>query len=194
MKTQGNRTNVLPLYALWALRGRGGEEKNPLCQSSFLLLRMPSNVQSVVPLHRFLFGLYDYQACSVALNMDVYMHWLQDSKIAEPKHSLQIDRVRGDGVLAKEHCMYERVRRQWCEDEKTSLRLNAMCGLLLFFSKIDKDVVDPRLATTQLEEEQPFTVSLERCLSRDGNQLVSTSLGVFHHEVARIDLPRKKLN
>ena len=71
----------------------------------------------------------------------------QAPRIAEPKHSRQqIDRVRGDDVLAKEHCLYERDRRLRCEDEKTSLRLSAMCGLLLFFSEVDrgKDVVDPR--------------------------------------------------
>ena len=70
----------------------------------------------------------------------------QAQRIAEPKHSQQIDRVRGDDVLAKEHCLYERDRRLRCEDEKTSLRLSAMCGLLLFFSEVDKDVVDPRAA------------------------------------------------
>ena len=68
----------------------------------------------------------------------------QARRIAEPKHSRQqIDRVRGDDVLAKEHCLYERDRRLRCEHEKTSLRLSAMCGLL-FFSEVDKDVVDPR--------------------------------------------------
>ena len=46
----------------------------------------------------------------------------QAPKIAEAKHSRQqIDRVRGDDVLAKEHCLYERDRRLRCEDEKTSL-------------------------------------------------------------------------
>ena len=65
--------------------------------------------------------------------------------VVQAKHSLQIDRVRGDDVLAKEHCLYERDRRLRCEDEKTSLRLRAMsCGLLPFFSEVDKVVVDPR--------------------------------------------------
>ena len=54
-------------------------------------------------------------------------------RIAEPKYSQQIDRVRGDDVLAKEHCLYERDRRLRCEGEKTSLRLSAMCGFLVFF-------------------------------------------------------------
>ena len=44
--------------------------------------------------------------------MDVYMHRRQ----AEPS---TVD-VRGDDVLAKEHCLYERDRRLRCEDEKTS--------------------------------------------------------------------------
>ena len=59
----------------------------------------------------------------------------QAPRIAEPKHSPmnRSDRVRGDDVLAKEHCLYERDRRLRCEDEKTSLRLSAMCRLLLFF-------------------------------------------------------------
>ena len=69
----------------------------------------------------------------------------QAPRIAERKHSQQIDRVRGDDVLAKDHCLYERDRRLRCEDEKTFLRLSAtMSGLLLFFSEVDKDVVDPR--------------------------------------------------
>ena len=29
-------------------------------------------------------------------------------------------------------------------DEKTSLSLSAMCGLLPFISEVDKDIVDPR--------------------------------------------------
>ena len=51
----------------------------------------------------------------------------QAPRIAAPRHSQQFNRVRGDDVLAKEHCLYERDRRLRCEDEKTSLRLSAMC-------------------------------------------------------------------
>ena len=55
-----------------------------------------------------------------------------------------------------------------------------MCGLLLFFfSEVDKDVVDPRKAATQLEEEQPFTASLERCLSTDGKTTGEYEFGSF---------------
>ena len=63
----------------------------------------------------------------------------QASRIAEPKHSRQqIDRVRGDDVLAKEHCLYERDRRLRCD-------VSAQCaGCYFFFSEVDKDVVDPR--------------------------------------------------
>ena len=119
------------------------KKKNLLRPSSFLLRRSPSNVRSIIPLHRLLTGLYDYHACSVSLKMDVYMHGLRWApRIAEPKHSREIDRVRSDDVLAKEHCVYERDRRLRCEDEKTSLRLSAMCWLLgFFFSEVDKDVV-----------------------------------------------------
>ena len=54
-----------------------------------------------------------------------------------------------------------------------------MCGLLLFFSEVDKDIVDPRQAATHLEEEQPFTVSLERCLSTDGKTTGEYEFGSF---------------
>ena len=54
------------------------KKKNLLRPSSFLLRRSPSNVQSVMPLHRLLIGLYDYQACSVGLKMDVYMHRVRE--------------------------------------------------------------------------------------------------------------------
>ena len=75
--------------------------------------------------------------------MDVYMHRRQDlARIAEPKHSRQqIDRVRGDDVLAKEHWLYERDRRLRCEDEKTS---QCNVRVVTFFSEVDKGVVDPR--------------------------------------------------
>ena len=47
--------------------------------------------------------------------------------------------------------------------------VSVQCACCYFlFSEVDKDVVDPREAATQLEEEQPFTVSLESCLSTDG--------------------------
>ena len=81
MKTQGNRENVLSPYALWGLAvAATAKKKNLLRPSSFLLRRSPSNVQSVMPLHRLLIGLYDYQACSVGLKIDVYMHRRKESR------------------------------------------------------------------------------------------------------------------
>ena len=56
------------------------KKKNLLRPSSFLLRRSPSNVRSVMPLHSLLIGLYDYQACSLGLKMDVYMHRRQESR------------------------------------------------------------------------------------------------------------------
>ena len=58
------------------------KKKNLLRPSSFLLRRSPSNVRSVMPLHRLLIVLYDYQALSVSLKMDVFMHTcrLQESR------------------------------------------------------------------------------------------------------------------
>ena len=81
MKTQGNRENVLSPYALWGVAGNG-EEEEPLAPVVF----PPSTIakrctkRRIMPLHRLLIGLYDYQACSVGLKMDVYMHRHQDSR------------------------------------------------------------------------------------------------------------------
>ena len=66
------------------------------------------------------------------------MYTCIDSKNRGAKAQSTDRQIRGDGVLAKEHCMYERDRRLRCEDEKTSLRLSTMCELLLFFSEVDK--------------------------------------------------------
>ena len=61
-------------------RAAMAKKKNTLRLSSFLLRRSQSNVRSVMPLHRLLIGLYDYQACSVGLKIDVFMHRLQESR------------------------------------------------------------------------------------------------------------------
>ena len=117
------------------------------------------------------------------------------NRAAKAQSCQQIDRVRGDDVLAKEHYLYERDRRLRCEDEKTSLRLSAMCGLLLFLS--------PKLTKTSSTRDRLLLSSKRSSLSlyrlRDvwalaEKQPVSTSLGLFRHEVARTDLPRKNLN
>ena len=56
------------------------KKKKNLLRPSFLLRRSPSNVRSVMPLHQASHCLYDYQACSVGLKMDVYMHRRQESR------------------------------------------------------------------------------------------------------------------
>ena len=172
MKTQGNRENVLSPYALWGLAGPRRRRRRTSC------VRRLSSFDDRQAMYEFEASCHYTGFLSVSMTTKhaqsawkwMYKLHAQAPRIAEPKHSQQIDRVRSDDVLAKEHCLYERDRRLRCEDEKMSLRLSAMCGLLLFFSEVNKDVVDPRQAATQLEEEQPFTVhvSLERCLSTDG--------------------------
>ena len=67
----------------------------------------------------------------------------QAPRIAEPKHSQQIGRVRGDDVLAKEHCTSVivgygvKMKRRLCASVQCA-------GCYFFFSEVDKDVVDPR--------------------------------------------------
>ena len=76
--------------------------------------------------------------------MDVYMHrQAQAPRIAEPEHSQQIDRVRGDDVLAKEHCTSVIVG--YGVKMKRRLCISVQCaGCYFFFCEVDKDVVDPR--------------------------------------------------
>ena len=191
MKTQGNRENVLSPYALWGLAGPRRQRRRTSCVhrlSSFD--DRQAMYEASWPLHRLLIGLYDYQACSVGLKMDVYMHRPQESQ--EPKHSQQIDRVRGDDVLAKEHCLYERDSRLRCEDENTSLHLSAMCGLLLFFLRSWQSRRRSETGCYSARRGVAFhCIAWEMIQHWRKKQPVSTSLGVFRHEVARTDLPRK---
>ena len=124
--------------------------------------------------------------------MDYSIH-AQAPRIAEQKHSQQIDGVRGDDVLVKEHCLYERDRRLRCEDETTSLRLCAMCGLLLFSPKLTKtsSIRDRLLLNSKRSSLALYHLRDVWALAE--KQPVSTSLGVFCHEVAWTDLPRKNL-
>ena len=120
--------------------GAATAKKNLLRPPSFLLRQSPSNVRSVMPLHRLLIGLYDYQACSVGLKMDVYMHRRQESR----SQSTVDNRSTEFGVTTSLR------RNTVCTSViagygvKMKRRLSAMCGLLLFFSEVDKDIVDPR--------------------------------------------------
>ena len=116
----------------WALRGRDGEEEEPLASVVFppstIAKQCTKRHAATQASHR---SLWLPGMLSRLENGCIHA---QAPRIAELKHSQQIDRVRGDDVLAKEHCLYERDRRLRCEDERTSLRLSAMCVLLLFFS------------------------------------------------------------
>ena len=73
--------------------------------------------------------------------MDVYMHRGQESRSQSTVK--EIDRVRGDDVLAKEHCTSVIVG--YGEKMKRRLCVSVQCaGCYFFFSEVDKDVVDPR--------------------------------------------------
>ena len=168
------------------------KKKNLLRPSSFLLWRSPSNVRSVMPLHMLLIGLYDYQACSVGLKMDVYMHRRQESR--SQSRSQQIDRVRGDDVLAKEHCTSVIVG--YGVKMKRRLCVSVQCAGCYFFFSL-KFTKTSSIRDRLLLSSKRSSLSLYRL--RDvwaltEKQPVSTSLGVFRHEVAQSALPRKNLN
>ena len=136
------RERTLSVRTLGPCGAATAKKKNLLRPSSFLLRRSPSNVRSVMPLHRLLIGLYDYQACSVGLKMVVYMHRRQES--------------RSQSTVDNRSTEFE---------VTTSLRRNTVCTSVIvgygvkmkdvfasqcnvrvvtFFSEVDKDVVDPR--------------------------------------------------
>ena len=110
--------------------------------------------------------------------MDVYMHRRQESRSestvnrsTEFKVTTSLRRITvctsvivGYGV---------KMKRRLC------VLVQQCAGCYFFFSEVDKDVVDPRWAATQLEEEQPFTVSLERCLSTNGKTTGEYEFGSF---------------
>ena len=112
-----------------ALRGGDGEEEEPLASVVF----PPSTIaKQCMKRHAATqASQWSLWLPSMLSRLENGCIYTQAPRIAEPKHSQQIDRVRGDYVLVKEHCLYERDRRVRCEDEKKSLRLSAMCGLLL---------------------------------------------------------------
>ena len=174
-----------------ALRGRDGEEEEPLASVVF----PPSTIAKQCTKRHAATQASHWSLWlpSMLSRLENGCIHAQASRIAEPKHSRQqIDRVRGDDVLAKEHCLYERYRRLRCEDEKTS---QCNVRVVTFFS--------PKLTKTSSIRDRLLLNSKRSSLSlyrlRDvwaltEKQPASTSLGVFRHEVARTDLPRKNLN
>ena len=119
-------------------------KKNLLRPSSFLLRRSPSNVQSVLPLHRLLIDLYDYQDCSVGLKMDVYMHMFQESRSQTTVNRLTEFEVHVTTSLRR-NTVSTSVIVGYGVKMKRRLCVSVQCaGCYLFFSKVDEDVVDPR--------------------------------------------------
>ena len=175
-----------------ALRGRDGEEEEPLASVVF----PPSTIAKQCTKRHAAAQASHWSLWlpSMLSRLENGCIHAQAPRIAEPKHSRQqIDTwVRGDDVLAKEHCLYERDRRLRSEDEKTS---QCNVRVVTFFS--------PKLTKTSSIRDRLLLSSKRSSLSlyrlRDvwaltEKQPVSTSLGVFRREVARTDLPRKNLN
>ena len=134
------RERTLSVRTLGPCGAATAKKKNLLRPSSFLLRRSPSNVRSVMPLHRLLIGLYDYQACSVGLKMDVYMHRSQESRSQSTVDNRSTEFEVTTSLRRNTVCTSVIVGNS----VEMKRRLSAMCGLLLFFSEVDKDVVDPR--------------------------------------------------
>ena len=134
MKTQGNRENVLSPYALWGLAGPRRRRRRTSCVRRLSSFNDRQAMYEASCRYMLLIGLSDYQACSVGLKMDVYMHRCQESR------------------------RQSTVNRSTEFEMTTSLRRNTVCtsvivgygvkmnsaGCYFFFSEVDKDVVDPR--------------------------------------------------
>ena len=118
------------------------KKKKLLRPSTFLLRRSPSNVRSVMPLHRLLIGLYDYQAFSVSLKMDVYMHRLQNSRSQSTvERSTEFEVT----TSLRRNTVYTSVIVGYGVKMKRRLCVSVQCaGCFFFFSEVDEDVVDPR--------------------------------------------------
>ena len=130
------------------------KKKNLLCPSSFLLRRSPSNVRSTMPLHLLLVGLHDYQAFSVGLRMDVYMHRLQ-----EARSQSTVYRLTGFEVMA-------------------SLRRNTLCLSVILFYVVKMKI---RLCVS-VQGAGCFISSLKltRTLSIRDRLLLSSKLSSLH--------------
>ena len=102
MKTQGNRENILSPYALWGLAG-------PRRRRRTSCVRRLSSFDDRQAMYEASCRCKCFSLVSMTTKHAQYAwKWMyihaQAPRIAEPKHSQQIDRVRGDDVLAKEHC------------------------------------------------------------------------------------------
>ena len=126
-----------------ALRGRDGEEEEPLASVVF----PPSTIAKQctkrhAAAHASHWSLWLPSMLSRPENGCIHA---QAPIIAEPKHSQQIDRVRGDDVLAKEHRTSVFVGYSVKMKRRLCVSAAVQCaGCYFFFSEVDKDVVDPR--------------------------------------------------
>ena len=188
MKTQGDRANVLPPYALWGLAGPRWRRRRTSCVRRLSSFDRQAMYKGSCRFTGFSFVSMTTKHTQLARK---WMYTCIGSKNRGAKAQSKDRQSSRWRRPAKEHCLYERVRRIRWEDEKTSLRLSVMCGFLLFFLRSWQLSIWDRL----LLSSKRSSLSLYRL--RDvwavtEKQLVSTSLGVFRHEVTRTDLPQKK--
>ena len=135
MKTQGNRENVLSPYALRGLAGPRRRRRRTSC------VRRLSSFNDRQAMYEascrytgFLLGLYDYQACSVGMKMDVYMHRRQESRSQSTVDNRSTEFEVTTSFLRNTVCTSVIVGY----GVKMKRRLSAMCGLLLFSRKLTK--------------------------------------------------------
>ena len=184
------KQNVLSLYALWGLARPQWRRRRTSCVRRLSSFDDRQAIyRSVMSLHRLLIGLYDYQACSVDLKMDVCMHKLQESRSQTTvNRSTEFEvttSLRRNTVCTSMIVGYGvKMKRRLC--------VSVQCAGRYFFS--------PKLTKTSLIRDRLLLSSKRSSLSLyrlrvvwalTEKQPVSTSLGVFRHEVAWTDLPRK---
>ena len=159
------RERTLSVRTLGPCGAAMAKKKNFLRPSSFLLRRSPSNVRSVMPLHRLLIGLYDYQACSVGLKTDVYMHRLQESR-----NQTTVNRSTEFEVTTswRRNTVCTSVIVGYGVNMKRRLCVSMQCAGCCFFSpKLTKTSSIRDRLLLRSKRSSLSTVSLESCLSTD---------------------------
>ena len=117
------------------------KKKNHLRPSSFLLRRSPSNVRSIMPLHRLLISLYDYQACSEGLKKDVYFHRLPESRShTTVNRSTEFEIT----TSSRRNTVCTSVIVGYDVNMKRRLCVSVQYAGYFCSPQVDKDVVDPR--------------------------------------------------
>ena len=139
----------------------------------------------------FFIGLYEYQACSVDLKMDVYMHRLQESRSQSRDYRstefVVMTSLRRSTVCTSVIVGYG-VKMKDVFASQCNLRVVTFSFTFTKTSSIqDRLLLSSKSSSLSLYAWEMFEHWREK-------QFVSTSLEVFRHEVARTDLPRKNLN